>query len=306
MSTTPAEADAVIVGVDGSEAALRAVRWAAVEARSVHRPLRLVHATVWPLINHPAPSGMPTHYRSVMVQEARGWLQGARDIAEQAAPGVRAHEHLMTGDAGPVLLAESATAPEVVVGSRGLGGFTGMLVGSIGVVLTQYAKCPVVIVRGEGDPNGPVVVGVDGSAASEKTLGYAFDAASRAAAPLLALRTWSDIGLGERWAPRRSAMDWAVIEEEQQRLLAELLAGWREKYPDVTVQCMVRQDRPAHQLREVGRRARLLVVGSRGRGGFTGLLLGSTSRTLVHHAPCPLAVVRPSATPVADEASRRT
>lgn len=292
MNAMPTEADAVVVGVDGSQSALSAVRWAAVEARSLHRPLRLVHATVWPLITHPAPPGVPAHYQAVMVEAARGWLEGAREVAEQVAPGVRVHEQITTGDAGPVLLTESAEAREIVVGSRGLGGFTGMLVGSIAVVLTQHAQCPVVVVREDGDPSGPVVVGVDGTPASEKAVGYAFDAAGRAQAPLHALHTWSDVGVGELWGPSPSLLDWETIEQDEQRLLAERLAGWREQYPDVTVQREVQRERPAHALRAAGRRARLLVVGSRGRGGFTGMLLGSTSRTLVHHAPCPLAVVR--------------
>lgn len=87
-------------------------------------------------------------------------------------------------------------------------------------------------------------------------------------------------------------LDWEAIREDQRRVLDERLAGWLDKYPEVTVKAVVEQDRPAHRLREAGRSARLLVVGSRGRGGFTGMLLGSTSRTLVYHAPCPLAVVR--------------
>lgn len=298
MSETPAHnaadpaTDAVVVGVDGSQSARDAVRWAAAEAHSLHRPLRLVHATVWPLMTHPAPPSVPVHYQAVMAEAARGWLDEARELAEQVAPEVLTSEDLVTGDPGPVLLTESAEAREVVVGSRGLGGFTGMLVGSVAAALTHHAQCPVVVVRGEGDPTGPVVVGVDGSPAGDKALGFAFDAASRGNAPLVALHTWSDVGVGELWGPPPTLLDWAAIEQEQQRLLAERLAGWREKYPDVAVHRVVQRDRPARGLREAGRQARLLVVGARGRGGFTGMLLGSTSRSLVHHAPCPLAVVR--------------
>ncbi|MGH4027241.1 MAG: universal stress protein [Pseudonocardiaceae bacterium] len=294
MSTTAgrAEADAVVVGVDGSSAALDAVRWAAARARSLHRPLTLLHATIWPLMTHPAPPTVPAHYQSVMVEAARGWLDGARENAEYVAPGLPIHEQLSTGDPRPVLLAESARAREIVVGSRGLGGFTGMLVGSVATALTQHAQCPVVVVRAEGDPHGPVVVGVDGSPTGERALGYAFDAASRMQAPLVALHTWSDVGVGELWGPPPDLLDWESIGQNEQCLLAERLAGWGEKYPDVTVRQLVQRDRPAHALAEAGRRARLLVVGARGRGGFTGMLLGSTSRFLVHHATCPLAVVR--------------
>lgn len=293
MSTPSSDtAGAVVVGVDGSPSARDAVRWAAVEAHSLRRPLRLVHATLWPLMTHPAPPAVPVHYQAVMVEAARGWLVEARELAEQAAPGVPTSEHLLTGDPRPALLAESAAAREVVVGTRGLGGFTGALVGSVAAALTHHAQCPVVVVRGQGDPAGPVVVGVDGSPAGDRALGFAFDAARRAGAPLLALHAWSDVGVGELWGPPPTLLDWAAIEQEQQQWLAEQLAGWGKKYPEVSVRPVVQRDRPAHGLCEAGRQARLLVVGTRGRGGFTGLLLGSTSRSLVHHAPCPLAVVR--------------
>lgn len=295
MSTPPVGTAAVVAGVDGSESALRAVRWAANEAQSLRRPLRVVHATVWPLIAHPVPPGVPTDYRTAMVEAARGWLQSAREAARSAAAEAQVSEQLVTGDAGPALLAESADARELVVGSRGLGGFTGMLVGSVAIALTQHAQCPVVVVvRAGGDPTGPVVVGVDGSPAGEKVLGYGFDAASRAQAPLRAVHIWSDVGVGGLlWRSPPGGLDWETVEQDAHRLLAERLAGWQEKYPEVAVQRIVHQDRPAHRLREAGYQARLLVVGSRGRGGFAGLLLGSTSRALVHHAPCPLAVVRP-------------
>lgn len=286
------DAGAVVVGIDGSDSALHAVRWAAAEARSLHCPLHVVHATVWPLIDYPVPPAVPAHYRTVMVQEAQEWLQQAADLAAEAAPEVEVRQKLMTGDAGPALVLQCADAREVVIGSRGLGGVTGMILGSTAMVLTHHARCPVVVVRDGGDPAGPVVVGVDGSPAGEKALEYAFEAASRAGAPLVAAHMWSDVAVGNLWGAPRSLLDWDAISADEQRLLAELLAGWREKYPEVGVRTVVKQDRPVHRLSELGREARLLVVGSRGRGGFTGMLLGSTSRALLHRAPCPVAVVR--------------
>ncbi|HEX2300589.1 MAG TPA: universal stress protein [Pseudonocardiaceae bacterium] len=282
----------VLVGIDGSQSALAAVWWAAAEARSLRRPLLVVHATVWPLIGHPPPPAVLTDYRELLVAEGNRWLQQAVEVATEAAPEVDVRQELLTGDAGRVLLTRSADACEIVVGSRGLGGFTGMLVGSVAVVLAHHAQCPVVVVRGAGDPAGPVVVGVDGSPASHNAVGYAFSAAGRTGAPLTAVHTWSDVGVGELWGPPGSMLDWEAIREDQRRVLTEQLAPWQDKYSGVEVQAVVEQDRPAPVLREAGRNARLLVVGSRGRGGFTGLLLGSTSRALVHHAPCPLAVVR--------------
>jgi nucleotide-binding universal stress UspA family protein len=290
MST--ATAGPVVAGVDGSDEALNAVRWAAAEARSTHLPLRLVHASVWPMVSHPVPPGVPTNFRRMMEEQAQQALQQAREVAEQTGPGTRISTELRVGAPGPVLIDESTHAREVVIASRGLGGITGLLVGSTAMTLVQHAACPVVVVRAEGDPGGPIVVGIDTSPSCEQVLTYAFDAASRTLAPLLVVHTWSDIGVGELLAPAGRLVNWESVEDHEQRALAERLAGWQEKYPDVAVARAVPQDQPARRLLELSERARLLVVGSRGRGGFTGLLLGSTSRAVVQHASCPVAVVR--------------
>ncbi|WP_189226392.1 universal stress protein, partial [Saccharothrix coeruleofusca] len=137
----------------------------------------------------------------------------------------------------------------------------------------------------DGAQDGAVVVGVDGSPVSEQAVAFAFEQASSRAAPLTALIAWTDLPTG--------GVDWARVEQERRRLLAERLAGWQEKYPDVRVTRVVVRDRPVRALLAAARGARLLVVGSRGAGGFQGMLLGSTSQALVSHAPCPLAVVRP-------------
>lgn len=216
---------AVVVGVDGSASARQAVRWAAVDARSMRRPLRVVHASVWPMVHHPVPLGVPAQYHAALAEEARGWVQQARTDAETAAPGVEVEAEVLTGAPVPMLLEEAEGAHEVVVGSRGLGGFTGLLAGSTADALTHHAPCPVVVVRTEGDPAGPVVVDVDGTPAGEAALGFAFDTASRAGAPLRAVHTWSDIDMTEWWVSPPYAVDWAAIEDDERRLLAERLAG---------------------------------------------------------------------------------
>lgn len=276
-----------IVGIDGSDESLHAVRWAAVDAHGMRRPLRIVHSSIWPLINHPMPPGLPHDYQAGMHDQEQQWLRQAAAAAEQAAPGVQTEQRLVTGSATVTLIAESARCRQLVVGSRGLGGFIGMLVGSTSTAIAAHASCPVVIVRDAGDPDGPVLVGLDGSPASDHALGYAFDAASRAGAPLRALHAWNDITLAEMWAIPAPGASWESFTDAKTRMLAEQLAGWQEKYPDVTVDREVVQDRPSHHLVEAGRTARLLVVGSRGRGGFTGMLLGSVSRTLVHPRTLP-------------------
>jgi nucleotide-binding universal stress UspA family protein len=149
-----------------------------------------------------------------------------------------------------------------------------------------------VVVRNRVAEEGPVVVGVDGSPASESAIGFAFEAASTRNAPLTAVLSWTDVLVESAFQATRFSMDWSEVEDEQQRLLAERMAGWQEKYPDVVVERVVVRDRPVRALVRAAQHARLLVVGSHGRGGFTGMLLGSTSQALVHHSPCPVAVVR--------------
>jgi nucleotide-binding universal stress UspA family protein len=167
------------------------------------------------------------------------------------------------------------------------------MVGSTAAALAAHAHSPTVVVRGTTTTDGPVVVGVDGSPAGEAAIGFAFEAASLRDAPLTAVLSWPDSLLEGRVQSTLFTTAEAEIVQEQERVLAERLAGWQEKYPDVPVERVVVRDRAAHALLRIAEHARLLVVGSRGHGGFTGLLLGSTSQALVHHAPCPVAVVRP-------------
>jgi nucleotide-binding universal stress UspA family protein len=283
---------AVVVGVDGSQAALDAVRWAADEARNVQCPLSLVHTLEWPLVGFPVPAGLRAGWTQEMHEQGHRWLRDAQEAAELAAPGIPTQVHLCTGDPRERLLAEAQHAHELVVGSRGLGGFTGMLLGSTSATVTQHASCPVVVVHGQGAPAGPVVVGLDGSTASEQALGYAFQAAARAGAALRAVHAWDDLGaLHSPMAPAE-VLPVDEIEAAALRMLAEQVASWQEKYPNVAVEGQVIHERPAAALIELGGLARMIVVGSRGRGGFARLLLGSVSQAVVRHANCPVVVCR--------------
>lgn len=200
--------------------------------------------------------------------------------------------HLFTDDPRQQLLTEAQHARELVVGSRGLGGFSGMLLDSTSATVTQHSPCPVVVVHGQGDPTGPIVVGLDGSTASDQALRYAFEAASRTGAPLLAVHAWAGLGAAKSLIPPANELTFESIEAAEHRMLAEQLAVWQEKYPDVAIEHQVIHQRPAAALIELGHRARIIVVGSHGRGGFTRLLLGSVSQAVAQHAPCPVAVVR--------------
>jgi nucleotide-binding universal stress UspA family protein len=180
----------------------------------------------------------------------------------------------------------------VVVGDRGRGRISSVLAGSVAVAAAANAACPVVVVRGEErDATLPVVVGIDGTPVSEAAIAFAFDAASSRRAPLLAVHTWV-AALGDpSLAP---LIDWEALATEEEEVLAERLAGWAEKYPDVAVQRMVAQGGAAHALLDLTERAQLVVVGSRGHGELAGFVLGSVSNALVHAATCPVAVVRPA------------
>jgi len=282
----------VVVGVDGSPSALDAVAWAADECARHHVPLRLVHTYFLPATGYPNMIVNASEVLAAFDAQGRLWLAEAEAAARAVAPGIAVETALFSGTAIPLLIEESANARTIVVGSRGLGGFTGLLLGSTAVALTAHARCPVVVVRTRVAGAGPVVVGVDGSPASESAIGFAFEAASTRGAPLTAVLSWTDVLVESSFQAVRFSMDWSEVEDEQRRLLAERMAGWQEKYPDVVVERVVVRDRPVRALVRAAQHARLLVVGSHGRGGFTGMLLGSTGQALVHHAPCPVAVVR--------------
>ncbi|MEU5690843.1 universal stress protein [Actinosynnema sp. NPDC020468] len=285
----------IVVGVDGSASALAAVRWAAAEADRHRVALKLVTAYLLPVRGYPADLVSGPEVRRAFEEAARERLDQARDVASEVAPGLEVEVEVAQGGAAATLIGHAADAREVVLGSAGLGGFAGLLLGSVAVAVASHGASPVVVVRGEEDrTSGPVVVGVDGSPLSEAAIAYAFEAASTRRAPLVAVTAWTDLVLD---APLSATLvDRAAVEDEERRSLAERLAGWQEKFPDVAVDRVVVRDSPSRALLTAAADARLVVVGSRGRGGFAGLLLGSTSHALLHHSPCPVAVVRPSAT----------
>lgn len=304
MTSTPL-GQPVVVGIDGSTSALDAARWAADEAARRGLPLRLVTAVdTTATIAFGGRLGRPEDFVQEVETQARDWLVTAEKAVAQAHPGLTVEQRLTTQQAAiPALVDESAHARLVVLGSRGLGGFTGLLAGSTAVALVAHGHSPVVVVRGprhdEPAPaDGPVVVGVDGSPASESAVALAFEEASIRHAELVAVHTWIEFASDSAYAyARQFMMDWTAVEQRESERLAERLAGWQEKYPDVTVRRVVTRDRPVRCLLEQAEHAQLLIVGSRGHGRVSGTLLGSTSQALIYHAPCPLLVARPPAAP---------
>ncbi|PZH20813.1 universal stress protein UspA [Streptomyces sp. NTH33] len=285
----------VIAGVDGSAPSLTAVTCAAREAELRDAALRLVHAFAWPAPRTPMDGMVSRPMRAHLLDLADRLVEEASDRARAAAPGVEVSGTIKRGDPLTVLESESRTADLVVVGSRGLGGFAKLLVGSTSMGLAAHARCPVLVVREPADAAGPVLLGVDGSPAGAEAVRFAFDEASRRRARLLALHAWTT------WnaplpPPLSPALPYSnepgALAAAEERLLAETIAGLCERYADVRVERRAVNGPTREALIEASRTAQLTVAGSRGRGGFTGLLLGSVSQALLQHARGPVAVVR--------------
>ncbi|WP_203801268.1 universal stress protein [Paractinoplanes tereljensis] len=285
---------AVVVGADGSTCSLSAIRAAASEAVERGRPLRIVHAFIWPAlgvavgpaVNGPSDMGMRTTAEHILTE--------AVIEAEKAAPGVHATAALVDGAPAPVLLGESRNAVLLVIGDRGLGGFGSLMLGSVALHTTAHAACPVLVVRGQERATGPVVVGIDGSPGSELAVSFAVEEAARRKTGLTAVHAWDSFDARGQKDALPLVYEPGALEGEEHRLLSEALAGWGQQYPEVAILQELVRGRPAAILIERSQNAQLLVIGSRGRGGFTGLMLGSVTQTVLHHAGCPVAVVRAS------------
>ena len=285
---------AVVVGVDGSPASKVAVDWAARNAVLHGAALTLVHVLTPPAVMAFPDVPMPPGYLEWQQEQGRGLLDAAEQTAREAAgqTALDITSEMVSGPSVPSLVDASKDARLIVVGCRGHGALARGILGSVSNGLVHHAHCPVVIIHDE-DPlmphpsKAPVVVGVDGSPASERAVGLAFEEASLRGVDLVAVHAWSDAGVFEF-----PGADWSTQQAMGEETLSERLAGWQERYPDVLVRRIVVADKPARQLLEQAESAQLLVVGSRGRGGFAGMLLGSVSTAVINAARMPVLVVR--------------
>lgn len=276
----------VVAGVTHSEASHTAVAWAADEAGRRHLPLRLVHAQEWPVrAESPGPPGHPstlwkTHFHAL----GETVLESGRFIALQRYPDLEVKTELVDGRPVKVLREAADSASMLVLGAPRTSEIEEVFTfGGMGASLAGHPPCPVALVMSPfraDETNASIVVGVDGSEVSERAVALAFEEAELHAVDLLAIRVRR---------PREANTPESV--QESLLELSQTLAGWREKFPGVSVRHQVAVGTPAMALARAAADARCLVVGSRGRGGFRGMVLGSTSQTLVHHAPCPLLVV---------------
>jgi nucleotide-binding universal stress UspA family protein len=286
----------IVVGVDESSAARVAVEWAARDAELRKIPLTLVHAVspevaTWPDVRLRA--GLARWQRDRGRRLVDDAFKLVQEVCQHGGP-TEVHDEILASAAVPTLVDLSKEAELVVAGCHGNGSWPGRLLGSVSSGVLHYAYCPVAIVH-DDDPliphasHAPVLLGIDGSAASELATGIAFDEAARRDVGLIAVHAWSDADVSE-WPE----IDWPANKSAAEEVLAERLAGWQEQYPDVKVERSVVCDKPARQLVERSGQAQLVVVGGRGRGGFARLLVGSVGETVAQMARVPVIVARES------------
>jgi nucleotide-binding universal stress UspA family protein len=272
----------VVVGVDGSPASAVALRWAAGEADRRGRGLFLVHAMSWPA--YAAAAGMPPDSFATGTEaeaQAEAVLRAAAAQAHEFAPGVRVHGEVRQGTAAAELTEASRHAAMVVLGNRGSGGFHGLVVGSVSTQVARHASGVVVVVPEPWhDKHQSVVVGDDGSTGAAAAVRFAVEAARARQADLVVVRAWRPPLAG----------DTPSAEDAERQSLATAVDPLVGGYSRLEYRLVA--DHPGRALTAAAEGALLLVVGSRGHGGFRGLHLGSVSMQVLHHAPCPVAVVR--------------
>lgn len=283
----------VVVGYDGSPASRTALHWAAIAATGEGVALRVVEVFELVIMSRPSP-GTVVPLDALRVARQQG-LDAVVEDLRLHHPGLEVTGELMTGSPAAALIGESEHARMLVLGTRGMGALAGLIVGSVTIQVSAHAQCPVVVVPAQTpEPTARplIVVGVDGSKASAQAIDFAFAQATARAGRVLAVHAWSSPVTTFEGAPSPLTFDPAEIEESARLLVAESLAGARADNPDVEVEVRLVMGRPDKTLLDAGERADLIVVGSRGLGGFAGLLLGSVAHAVLHHAHRPVAVVR--------------
>jgi nucleotide-binding universal stress UspA family protein len=289
MATKP-----VTVGVDGSEESLRAVEWAALEARRHGSPLRIVSAPAeLPRMHayHASPAEIGAALRGISARA----LDAAIIRSKEVAPALPIDTGLLSGPPAVAVADSGADASMLVVGARGAGGFAAMMLGSVSRYVAAWASCPVVVVREETTAvHREIAVGVRDPEDITGTLAFAFEEAARRGADLVAVHTWYWLPTalppsGPAGALRRP--DPAQISAEAGRHLAAALEQWHGKYPEVRVRQDIARGHPARVLASYSARADLVVIGRHGHPARPGPGIGSIQHAVLDHAHGPVAVV---------------
>jgi nucleotide-binding universal stress UspA family protein len=278
----------VVVGVDGTANDEEPLQVAIAQARRHHRPLHILHATAIGIVPW-TPERLDKQYAITAA---------CLDHARSLAPDVDVSSSTVVEDQSAALVAASRTASVVVMGAGRLGRVGSVVLGATTAKVASHAECPVMVVPDawrtrDAQPTDtrPVIVAVDDDEHSRPALDWAFAEASARNAPLVALHAWwwdepGPLSAGVEWDD-----EWTSAAESQRVMMSEMLAGWQEKFPDIHVRTAFARGETTAVLEEASEDAQLLVVGTRGRGGFTGLLLGSVSARALHHTRCPVVVV---------------
>ena len=287
----------IVVGFDGSDPSLTAVRWAASAATLRGRDLVLLYALLPPTSSGAFGVGMPPSLDLLDQLEAAA-RQEVEDLARTIQgefPGVDARGVVAIGAPSAVLLEAADTAELVVVGSRGRGGFTGLLLGSVGAQVAAHAACPVAVIRRGPNPEATsIVVGIDGSPAAEAALRFAFDAASHHGWSITAVHAWDVPAYDLLIVPNAPVpVPLSDVADDEVRLTAEALAGFRDEYPDVDVVEHLVRAPAVKALLDAAADAAMIVMGTHGHSPAIGALLGSVSNGLLHKAKLPVVIVPP-------------
>jgi nucleotide-binding universal stress UspA family protein len=266
----------VVVGVDGSEGALRAVEWAAQEAERRKAPLRIVTVAAMPPRMHPSKEG-PEGVANELLKFSTDALDASVARAGEVAPGLVIDGDMLSGPPDQAIADSGSGAQLLVVGARGMSGFVAMVLGSVSRYVANHAACPVVVVRHDTDAaaaDGAIVVGVRDSMTTSEAVAFAFEEAALRGADLVAVHAWHGSG-GEQEAPR---------------ILTETLSEWRDKYPAVAARPEPVRGHPGQVLVDYSARAALVVIGRHGEPG-AGHAIGSAPHTLLSRARGPVAIV---------------